>query len=93
MFMAYGYPDKKNPYQIQKNEQPIESLLACFGVLHSKNSATDGIIFAYFGLLTEAAIMACKVLSKELRPQVKNSRIFFINSISASSPWILMTSV
>ena len=44
--------------------------------LSPKDRLSKKIILAYFGPLTEAAIMACKVLSKELRPQVKNLENF-----------------
>ena len=55
---------------------------------HSKK-----IIFTNFQLLTEAAIIACKVLSKERHSQVKIGKAFFANSISANSHRILMTTI
>ena len=42
-----------------------------------KDRHSKKIIFTNFQLLTEAAIIACKVLSKESHPQVKKLEIFF----------------
>ena len=42
---------------------------------------------------TESLYNSFEILSKELCPQVKKSDFFFVNSISASSHRILMTTI
>ena len=45
--------------------------------LRPKDRLSKKIIFTNFGDLTEAVIIASKVLSKQSVPQVKNSQNFF----------------
>ena len=60
----------------------------------SKDRLSKKIISTLFEPLTEGAVIACKVLSKEVHPQVKKSEnFFFANSISANSYLILMTTI
>ena len=57
-------------------------------ILHRKKS-----FLFFFDINPEAVIQRFEVLSKEAHPQIKKNRIFFTNSISASSRWILMTTI
>ena len=71
----YGYTKDMGNHGY--SNQSISNVSSTLQHSQPKRSTFKNIIFEFYGLLPEAAIKACKVLSKELRPQVKKFRIFF----------------
>ena len=83
-----------NWYVIGGQTNPFPTLDRPPNILSAKDRLSKKIILTNFEPLTEAAVIAYKVLSKEVCPQVKKmTNVYFTNSISASSYRISMTTI